>query len=92
MTAQIGKCIKDVGTEIENLLSSVVLRHLLCHHDQFQMVFVTPDRTQLECEKHKRLVTEFKKRRFEGESGLVINNAAIIVRAGTVPQGRSHNE
>ena len=58
---------------------------------QFQKVFVTPDRTQLECEKHKRLVTELKKRRFEGESGLIIKNGAIIVWSGTVPQRRSRH-
>ena len=50
----------------------VVLRsYLLHHHDQFQKVFVAPDRTQIEREKHKRLITELKKRRSEFEHGLI---------------------
>ena len=36
--------------------------YLLCHHDQFKKVFVVLDRTKIECEKHKRLVTELKKK------------------------------
>ena len=69
-----------------SVLSQQKCSYLLCHHDQLQKVCVAPDRTQLECEKHKRLVIEFKKRRSEGKSGLIIKNGAIIVRSGTVPQ------
>ena len=32
---------------------------------------MAPDRTQLEHKKYKRLVTELKKRRSEGESGVI---------------------
>ena len=48
-------------------------------YDQFQKVCVAPDK--MEHEKHKRLVTELKKRRSEGESVLIIENGAIIVRS-----------
>jgi len=60
---------------------NIVVSHsyLLRHHDQFQKVCVAPDKT--EHEKHKRLVTELKKRTSEGESVLVIENGAIIVRS-----------
>ena len=65
--------------------------YLLCHHEKFQKVFVAPDRTQMEREKHKRLVTELKKRRSEGEPDLAIRNGSIIVRSGTscVPKQKS---
>ena len=43
---------------------------------------MAPGKTQLECEKHKRLVTELKKRRSEGESGLVIKNGEIKLMLG----------
>ena len=51
---------------------------------------MAPDK--MEHEKHKRLVTELKKRRSEGESVLIIENGAIIVRSGTVLQRRNHDE
>jgi len=36
----------------------------------------------MEHEKYKRLVTELKRRRSEGESVSIIKNGAIIVRSG----------
>ena len=43
--------------------------HLLRHNDQYSDVFIVPDRTKFEREKHKKLVAELKERRTKGESG-----------------------
>ena len=55
--------------------------YLLRHRDQYKKVFVVPDRTKIERDKHKRLVTELKKRKSQGETGLMIKNGKIIVRS-----------
>ena len=54
--------------------------HLLRHNDQYSDVFIVPDRTKFEREKHKKLVAELKERRTKGESGLIIRNGAIVAR------------
>ena len=54
--------------------------HLLHHNDQYSDVFIVPDRTKFEREKHKKLVAELKERRTKGESGLIIRNGAIVAR------------
>ena len=54
--------------------------HLLRHNDQYSDVFIAPDRTKFEREKHKKLVTELKERRSRGESGLIIRNGAVVAR------------
>ena len=50
---------------------------LICH-ESYKNVYVAPDRTKLEREKHKNLVSELKARRTQGESDLVIINGSII--------------
>ena len=43
--------------------------YLLRHHDQFNQIFVAPDRIKLN---HAKLVTELKERRSKGEDGIII--------------------
>ena len=52
----------------------------MCHNDYYSDVFIVPDRTKFEREKHKKLVAERKERRTKGESGLIIRNGAIVAR------------
>ena len=40
--------------------------YLLHRNEQFKMVFVAPDRTKLECEKHQKLVAKLKERKSKG--------------------------
>ena len=54
--------------------------YLLCHNDQYSDVFIVPDRTKFEREKHKKLVAERKERHTKGESSLIIRNGAIVAR------------
>ena len=37
--------------------------YLLHHNEQYKMVFIAPDKTKLEQEKHKGLIAELKERR-----------------------------
>jgi len=61
--------------------ASIVSRsHLLRQHDRYKSVFIVPDRTKLEREKHKRVVEELKRRRTNGEKGLIIRNGHIVIR------------
>ena len=46
--------------------------HLLRHNDRYNDVFIAPDRTKFEREKHRKLVGELKERCSRGESGLII--------------------
>ena len=54
--------------------------HLLQHNDQYNDVFIVPDRTKFEREKHKKLVVKLKERQTKGESGLIIQNSAVVAR------------
>ena len=54
--------------------------HFLRRHEQFNKVFVVPDRTKLERLKHKKAVEELKQRRAKGETGLLIRNGVVILR------------
>ena len=58
---------KFKSTEGNKTLLFHVHSYLLHRHDQFQKVFVAPDRTQLEREKHIRLVTELKLTKLSGD-------------------------
>jgi len=43
-------------------------------------VFIAPDRTKFEREKHRKLVSELRSRRSKGETNLVIRNGAITTK------------
>lgn len=53
--------------------------------DQYKNVYIEPDRTKLERQKHQKLVEELK-RRSNGERNLVIRNGSIIVLTRRPPQ------
>ena len=52
--------------------------YLLHRNSQYSDVFMAPDRTKFEREKHKNVVEEFKERRSQGEKDLMIRNGVII--------------
>ena len=52
--------------------------YLLRRNSQYSDVFMAPDRTKFEREKHKKLGEELKERRSQGEKDLVIRNGVII--------------
>ena len=54
--------------------------NLLRHHDQYKGVFLAPDRTKFEREKHAKLVNELKERKTKGETNLIIRNGSIVSR------------
>jgi len=85
-TARLGKkfdnkhrpllvCIDDASVRDTILYQSGKLRK----HDQFKNVYIIPDRTKFEREKHQKLVAELKQRRSNGEQNLVIRNGSIVV-------------
>ena len=47
------------------------------HHDQFERVFIAPDQTKFEQEKHVKLVNELRERKAKGETNLIIRNGCI---------------
>ena len=52
--------------------------YLLRRNSQHSNVFMAPDRTKFEREKHKKLVEELKERRSQCAKDLVIRNGVII--------------
>ena len=54
--------------------------NLLRCHDKFERVFIAPDRTKFEREKHAKLVNELRERKTKGETNLIIRNGCIITR------------
>ena len=52
--------------------------YLLRRNSQYSNVFMAPDRTKYEREKHKKLVEELKERHLQGAKDLVIRNGVII--------------
>ena len=54
-------------------------------------MFIAPDRTKFEREKHRKLVVELKERRSRGESGLIIRNGAVVTRP-PCPDNQSSTE
>ena len=67
---------EDVGDKIYLLSHS----HFLKHHEQYNKVYLVPDRTKLERTKHKRVVEELKRRKANGETNLLIHNGVITER------------
>ena len=64
----------------DNKVSILSRAYLLHHNDQYSDVFIVPDRTKFEREKHKKLVAELKERCTKGESDLITRNGAIVAR------------
>ena len=65
----------------EDVKTTVISRsNLLRHHDKFERVFIAPDRTKFEREKHAKLVNELRERKTKGETNLIIRNGCIITR------------
>ena len=64
----------------DDKVSVVSHSYLLHRHDQFKRVFIVPDRTVLQREKHQRLVIQLRERKSRGETGLIIRNGSIITR------------
>ena len=81
----LGKCT-DVRARpllvsfADALIRSTILSQSgrLRNYEQCKNVYISPDRTKLEREKHHKLVTELKRRRSNGEQNLVIRNNAIV--------------
>jgi len=63
--------IEDVDDKTYMLSHS----HFLKRHEQFNSIYIVPDRTKLE---HKRVVEELKKRKANGEVYLIIRNRSIL--------------
>ena len=61
--------------------TTVISRSNLLHrHDKFKRVFIAPDQTKFEREKHAKLVNELRERKTKGETNLIIRNGCIITR------------
>ena len=65
--------------------------HQLRNKEAYKNVFIAPDRTKFQREKHKSLVSELKNRRSKGEKDLVIRNGAIITKPVTTNNNLAHN-
>jgi len=48
--------------------------------EEYNKIYIAPDRTKLERVKHKKAVDELKQRRAKGESGLIIQNGVVTNR------------
>ena len=78
---------------IDNKAVVVSRSYLLCYHDQYKKVFVVPDRTKIERDEQKRLVTKLKKGNLRVKlHGLMIKNGKIIVRSRMEPQPHQSEE
>ena len=69
-------CLENEQDKLMLLSRSYLLRH----NDSYKNVFIAPDRTKFEREKHRKLVSELKSRRSKGETNLVIRNGAITTK------------
>ena len=54
--------------------------HLLWHNDHYNDVFIVPNKNKFEWKNHRKLVVELKERSSRGESGLIIQNGAVVAR------------
>jgi len=54
---------------------------LLFRSESYKNVYLAPDRTKFEREKHKKLMTELRFRRSQGETSLVTRNGVIVTKA-----------
>ena len=68
--------LEDIDDKIYLLAHS----HFLRKNEQYNEIYIAPDRTKLERVKHKKAVDELKQRRAKGESGLVIRNGIVTSR------------
>ena len=75
-------CFADVSVRNMILSYSGKLRKF----DQYKNVYIAPDRTKLERQKHQKLVEDLKQRRSNGERNLVIRNGSIVVLTRRPPQ------
>ena len=50
----------------------------LCNFDQYKNVYLAPDRTKMDQEKHQKLVSELRHRRSNSEQNLAIHNCVIV--------------
>ena len=69
--------------------------HFLKRHEQYNKVYLVPDRTRLERAKHKRVVDELKQRKANGETNLIIRNGIISrwgLFYGTERNGTERND
>ena len=69
---RLGRKIKEkhrpLLVSFENMDDKAVVvsrSYLLHHNEQYKTVFIAPDRTKLEQEKHKRLIAELKERKIQ---------------------------
>jgi len=67
-------CLSDESEKAEILSRSGMLRK----QEQYSRVYVAPDRTKFERQKHRKLVDEMKHRRQNGEKNLAIRNGIIV--------------
>ena len=63
----------------------------LRNFDQYKNVYLAPDRTKMEQEKHQKLVNELKHRRSNGEQNLAIRNGVIVTVTRRVQPSASNN-
>ena len=66
--------LKDINDKIYLLSHS----HFLRRHDQYNRVYIVPDRTKLEHIKRRKVVEELTQRQAQGETGLIIRNGVVI--------------
>ena len=74
--------LEDIDGKIYLLAHS----HFLRKNEQYNKIYIAPDRTKLERVKHKKAVDELKQRRVKGESGLIIQNG-IVASHNNLKQG-----
>jgi len=93
-TTRLGKKIDNKQRPILVCLDDPSVRDAILNqtgklrkYEQFKNVFIVPDRTKFEREKHQKLVNELKQRRASGEQNLVIRNGNIVVYHRSRPSG-----
>ena len=69
-------CLENEQDKLMLLSRSYLLRQ----NDSYKNVFIAPDRTKLEREKHRKLASEHRNRRSKGETNLVISSGAITTK------------
>ena len=67
----------DSETDKQSILSAAPR---LRSSNEFKQVYIVTDMTKLERERHKKVVTELKRRRSSGETDLIIHNGNIVFR------------
>jgi len=68
--------VEDVDDKAHMLSHSYFLKH----HEQYNKVYLVPDKTRLEPTKHKRVVDELKQRKANRETNMIIRNGVISQR------------